>query len=140
MKLGHVATQTALRRMALALGLLSLAACHIVEPIQNFADQPVPESDRKFPLAQIAAQIRAAGEPLGWIFTDAGPGKMIGTIKERSATVEVVYSQTSYSITLVSSVHLYQKDGEIIARYNVWSRNLNAAIVRQLAAAGAYSS
>jgi hypothetical protein len=137
MKLGHMT-----RRLTLTLGLLLLAACHHRAPIENFADQPVPESARTLPLTEIGTQIKAACEPLGWTFTDLGPGKMTGTIKEkRSATVEVAYSQTSYSITLVSSTHLYQtNDGEIATRYNIWARNLNAAITRQLAAAGAHKS
>jgi hypothetical protein len=136
MKLGHVT-----RRVTLTLGLLLLAACHHMAPIENFADQPISESARKLPLTQIATEIKIAGLQRGWTFTDSGPGKMIGTINEkRSATVEVDFSQTSYSITLVSSERLRQNDGEIAARYNQWARNLNAAISRQLAIAGAKNS
>jgi len=63
---------------------------------------------------------------------------MIGTVNEkRSATVEIAFSQTSYSITLISSDQLHQNDGEISVRYNKWVRTLNAAITRQLAIAGA---
>jgi hypothetical protein len=134
MKLGHVAS-----RIMLALGLLLLAACHVRVPIQNFPDQPIPQAATKLPLPEIAHQIKLAGAGLGWTFTDAGPGTLTGTIKDKyAATVEVKYSQTSYSITLVSSEHLYQgPDGEIAGRYNIWSRNLNAAILKQLNIASA---
>jgi hypothetical protein len=136
MKLGHATS-----RVVLVLGLLLVTACHVMRPIQNFPNEPVPESASKLKLPEIAAQIKAAGMPLGWTFTDTGPGTMRATISEKqSATVEIDYSQTSYSITLVSSERLYQNGGEIAARYDIWARNLNAAIKRQLASAGARSS
>jgi hypothetical protein len=133
MRLGHFAT-----RIVVTIGLLLLAACHRMEPIQNFSDQPITGGASKLPLPEIANQIRVAGAPLGWVFTDTGPGKMTGMIQQKqTATVEITYSQTSYSITLLTSTQLRQTGGEIGPRYNIWARNLNAAILRQLAAAGA---
>jgi hypothetical protein len=136
MRLGHLAT-----RMVVTIGLLLLAACHHMEPIQNFSNQPITGGASKLPLSEIANQIKVAGATYGWIFTDTAPGKMTGVIQQKqTATVEITYSQTSYSITLLSSTQLRQTGDEIGPRYNIWARNLNAAIARQLAAAGAAHS
>jgi hypothetical protein len=129
MKRGHVVT-----RLTLALGLLAIAACHRMAPIENFPDQPIPQTATKLPLSEIAARIKAAGKPSGWIFTDTAPGKMTATYSnKRSATIEIDYSQTSYSITLVSSAQLRQNGDEISTRYNSWVSKLNSAIAHQLA-------
>jgi hypothetical protein len=129
MKLGHVTT-----RILLTLGLLLFAACHRMAPIENYPDQPIPQAATQLPLTEIAARIKAAGMPYDWIFTDVAPGKMTATYSnKRSATIEIDYSQTSYSIKLVSSELLYQNGDEISVRYNSWVRRLNTAIMRRLA-------
>jgi hypothetical protein len=129
MKLGHVTT-----RILVTVGLLLLAACHRMAPIENYPDQPIPQAATKLPLTEIAARIKAAGAPYDWIYTDIAPGKMTATYtNKRSATVEIDYSQTSYSIKLVSSELLYQNGDEISVRYNSWVRRLNTAIMRRLA-------
>jgi hypothetical protein len=116
--------------------LLGLAACHIRAPVANFHDEPIPTRAQSLPLDEIGRQIKAAGESLAWAWSQEAPGRLVGVQggDSRNAKVEVDYTQTSYSITLISSKNLYQgDDGQVAGRYNIWARNLKAAIDRQLA-------
>jgi hypothetical protein len=123
-------------RVVAVLALLALTACHIRAPVQNFHDEAIPEHARTLPLEEIGRQIKAAGSSLEWAWSEEQPGKLIGTQggAARNAKVEIDYSQTSYSITLLSSKNLHQgDDGQVAGRYNIWARNLKAAIDRQFA-------
>jgi hypothetical protein len=122
-------------RVALVGSLVLVAACHIRAPIENFEAQPIPASASSQSLDDIARQIKAAGASLDWTVEDSGPGRLIAKHrhpKGYTATVEISFSQTAYTITLLNSERFHEKDGLISAHYNVWARNLKAAIDRQL--------
>ena len=133
--LGGSMTLSQLARAILIGSLFLVAACHVRAPVENFAAQPIPASASSLPLDEIAQQIKAAGASLDWTMEDSGPGKLIAKHrhpKGYAATVEISFTQTAYGITLLSSEHLYEKNGEVSTHYNVWARNLKAAIDKQL--------
>ena len=123
-------------RAVLIGSLVLTTACHLREKIADFSAQPIPARSPGRSLDEIAREIKAAGTPLDWTIEDAGPGKLIATHghpKGFAATVEISFTQTAYSITLLKSERLYEKDGAISTHYNAWARDLKAAIDRQLA-------
>lgn len=91
--------------------------------------------DVAVPRASTADAVRStfvtAGFSRGWIFSDAGPGKLKGVLKDPqlfTVMVEVAYSATSYRISYVDSNGLDYTPGSparIHNRYNRWLRDLN---------------
>lgn len=86
---------------------------------------------------QMKNAIMMAGIQRQWIMTDAGPGVIKATQKARdhSATVNIKYTATGYSIIYDSSFNLMASGGSIHKNYNRWVRNLDKDIQVNLAAA-----
>lgn len=115
----------------------ALAGCVRTGPIYNVTDAPVATASGK---ATTAAHVRTAiitaGTALGWQITDAGPGKLVGTLNIRThqAVVDIPYSAKAYSIVYRSSQNLDEANGSIHSNYNGWIQNLDRGIRAQLAA------
>ncbi|BBQ84478.1 hypothetical protein WP3W18E02_30070 [Klebsiella sp. WP3-W18-ESBL-02] len=86
---------------------------------------------------QVKNAILKAGIQRDWIMTEAAPGVIKATQKARdhSATANIKYSATGYSIVYDSSFNLKASDGKIHKNYNRWVRNLDKDIQVNLASA-----
>lgn len=114
----------------------SQAGCFRCDPVFNVVDVPVPTSSAKsLTTEQVRAAIIRAGASLGWQVSDAGPGRLVGTIalRKHTAEIEIPYSDAAYSITYRNSTNLDAADGQIHKNYNGWIQNLNRDILKQLA-------
>lgn len=113
---------------------LALAAC-TTAPIHNIKDTPVrTASGKALSASQVRAAIITAGTSLGWRITDAGPGKLAGTLTLRThtAVVDIPYSATRYSVVYKSSEGLMASEGSIHRNYNGWVTNLDRAIQTEI--------
>ena len=120
--------------VAVAAAALLVAACPTV-PIQNLTDEPVASpSGKHFSATQVRSAIMTAGTSLGWRITDAGPGRLEGTLhlREHTAVVDIPYSATKYSILYKSSEKLDASGGNIHKNYNGWVQNLDRQIRAEL--------
>lgn len=115
--------------------VVAIAACTTV-PIMNVDKTAVASASGK-PLTedQVKGAIIRAGSGLGWQMTEAGPGKITGTLvlRTHTAVVDIPYSSTQYSIIYKSSTNLDERNGNIHKNYNGWIQNLNKGINTQLA-------
>ena len=114
----------------------SQAGCFRCDPVFNLVDVPVPTSTSKVLTAeQVRAAIIRAGSSLGWQVSDAGPGRLVGTIalRKHTAEIEIPYNESSFSITYKNSTNLDAAEGQIHKNYNGWIQNLNRGILTQLA-------
>jgi hypothetical protein len=116
--------------------LFSVAAC-ATRTIYNVTDHPVPAAARTLPLHQIDQAITDAAVSYHWRVEDTGPGQIKATYERDShqAVIAINYSQSAYSIVLVSSADLRQEDGRIDRHYNHWIRKLEKSIDERLKAA-----
>jgi hypothetical protein len=108
-----------------------------VEPIYNVVNHPVPVAAQKLPLQEIGHAIVTAAAEYHWSVALTQPGQIRATYDrgEHQAVIAISYSRSAYSINLVSSEDLKQRDGEIHRKYNLWIRNLERAIEERLDAA-----
>lgn len=109
-----------------------LFGCARVAPVQNFYNQPVPNqlSRQQVGLAiQQAAKIRHH-----WRMTTLKPGLIKGTVfvRNHQATVNIPYSNKTYSIIYQNSRNLLAGHGEIHRNYNKWVTLLNRDIQHEL--------
>src|SRR5215831_10767939 len=92
----------------------TLALCFLVaragwaaeaRTVYDVVDHPIAASAQKLSLSEIEKNIIRAGAKRNWVFEEIGPGqlKATQTSGKRHATVDVTYSQKSYSITLAES-------------------------------------
>lgn len=122
------------------IGFAALLACTLLfagvaqasrlEPVYNVIDHPIPPAAQKLSLDEIGRNIILAGTPRHWRFEPIKPGQMRATYDngKHAATINIAYSQRSYSITLVSTVNLLQEGNEVHRTYNMWVHNLEKDI------------
>lgn len=123
----------------LSMALFAGPACAgRVAPVYNVVDHPIPVSAQKLPLTEIEKNIMAAGAQHQWQCEELGPGSLHASFTHGShqVVVAIAFSQTAYSITLVSSVNMKQEGDEIHRKYNQWVRTLEEAIASRLTLAG----
>ncbi len=112
----------------LALGF-ALSGCQKTVQVYNVKNNPIIEraADKS-----VATVIMEAGSSLGWEMVQSEEGSIKGRIALRthSAVIEITYSDTEYSITLIDAQNLeYDKESNTIHRnYNGWIKNLENAI------------
>jgi hypothetical protein len=119
------------------LSAASLAAISsaYADPVLNIVDRPVT-SLKKMALDDVRRGIVLGGTRYQWIFSDDGPGKLKATQNagKLSAVINISYTETAYSITLVESAGLGQKGDQIRARYNRWigllTRNIDSELTK----------
>ena len=107
--------------------------------VYNIMDAPVtPTSAHEPTLEQVTQAILAARKipKPAWRMKVIEPGFIRGTlnIRTHSATVDIKYTTTSYSITYISSSNLKysEKKNTIHKNYNSWIQNLDNAINMEL--------
>lgn len=123
----------------LALTLFTTAACAgRIEPIYNVKDHPIPAAAQKLSVQDIGRNIMIAGAGRRWQFEQTAPDKLQAKYDngKHAAVIDIAYSKTAYSITLVSTVNLHQKGDEVHRQYNFWIRNLEKDIDSRLSIAG----
>lgn len=115
--------------------LLTACAATRTAPIRNVTEAPVVAvSGQTLTAADVERAIRRAGAQLGWTMRNVRPGLMEATLvlRAHSATVEIPYSQKSYSIQYKTSTNLQADDNLIHQNYNGWVENLDRGIRVQL--------
>lgn len=125
---------TSKRSWALAFAALLFFGCRMA-PILNVQDSPIlPSARQEMTLLTVEQAIIRAGSDLGWKMTVEKPGLITASLNLRHhlAMVEIPYSTTSYSIRYKFSANLPQRGEKIHRNYNLWIRNLDAAIKHQL--------
>ena len=116
--------------------LVALAACTSA-PIRNVSDAPVVTGSGKALNAdQVRVAIIGAGTGLGWTMAATTPGLVTGRIALRghTASIDVRYTPTTYSIAYKDSTNLDFGNGQIHKNYNGWIENLNRDIRANLMA------
>lgn len=115
--------------------LLGACAANRTAPIRNVSESPVVAvSGQTLSAADVERAIRRAGAQLGWTMRTVRPGLIEATLvlRTHTATVDIPYSQKSYSIQYKTSTNL-QADGNVIHQnYNNWIDNLDRGIRVQL--------
>jgi hypothetical protein len=114
--------------------LTTAAACSTMQPILNVEGHPLPPGAATLSLEEIGQSI-AYGAARGYWHTESvAPGRMTASFDDgrHQATVDIIYDQTAYSITLASSTNLHQEGDEIDKRYDKWIRGLEKDIDRSL--------
>ena len=106
---------------------LLLGACRTA-PVFNVDAQPIAVSGASYTAEDVRKAIIRAGSRRGWVLSDAGDGKLVGTlnVRDHQATVDVSYSEDAYDITYRDSQNLrYDAEkGKIHSNYNGWVQNL----------------
>ncbi|WP_146214665.1 hypothetical protein [Azospirillum thermophilum] len=91
-----------------------------MQPIYSVQGHAVPAAVQKLPLSSIERTIYEAATARGWNVDRVRPGLMQATQKWRdhSATVNIVYSNESFSIDHVGSSNLKEQGDQIHRAYN----------------------
>lgn len=121
------------------LGLL-LGACQ-TEPVYEAKGHPIVQlAQSKMSDEQM---VRIIGESIAtvpnWQIEETTPGRIRAKWRRhqtRHAICDILYNKESFSILLVSSVELYQKDGVIHPSFNGAVRNLENEIDRRVVRLG----
>jgi hypothetical protein len=114
---------------ALLSAALLVAGCIKTETVYDVRD-PLPAAALRQPGDEVGRKIAEATVRARWRIDLAAPGRLQATydVGKHAATVDVAWTEQSFSITLVSSNNLLQQDGQIQRTYNVWVRSLEQSI------------
>lgn len=119
---------------AALIAVLVVGGCNRVQPIYKVEDHPVPTLAQKANLATLETAIYEAASSNGWLVEKVNPGLMRATQKwrEHTATVDIVYTQKTYSIRYAGSSNLKADQDWIHRRYNSLVATLEQEIERRL--------
>ena len=119
--------------------MLAIAGCNRIQPVYKVEDHLVPSVAQSANLATLETAIYEAASQTGWMVEKVNPGLMRATQKwrEHAATVNIVYSQKSYSINYAGSANLKADQDFIHRRYNSLVMKLEQEIERRLYKVGA---
>ncbi|GAA05749.1 hypothetical protein [Photobacterium leiognathi] len=120
--------------------LTTLASLLIVgctsKPVMNLNNVYVPTavSGQQHTAEDVQKAILTAAEQRGWSARVIKPGLILANISVRthSATIEIPYSSTSYSIDYKDSQNLDYDGTDIHRNYNNWVVRLSRSIQQQL--------
>jgi hypothetical protein len=118
----------------IGIALVMVAGCRTA-PIYNVTDAPVVvAAGKQATMSDVKNAIFRAGNRLGWQMTDTAPGVIKARIELRAhtATAEVKYTTTAFSIQYLDSSNLDAKGGTIHKNYNGWIENLQREIRDEL--------
>ena len=112
---------------------LAVVGCKRPNTIQNVSDQPITRYDSaELSMQQIERAIVLGGMEKGWTMQSVAPGHIVGSIDVRgkhSASVDIHYDKSTYSVTYKDSSNLdYQPPNLIHRNYNNWVTNLVRSI------------
>ena len=118
------------RALAVVLGIALILACRTA-PVLNFENEAVPPG---LSAAQVHEAIVSAVPRRGWYVTLDEPGHVVARLDRRghSATVDIQYTSTHYSITYRESTNLKFDGTTIHKNYNGWVLNLNKDVQSEL--------
>ncbi len=130
------------RSFACAILILAATVANARTEIVNIEEAPIPEG---LSLAQVEDALASGMVKRGWIPKVIAPGHLEARLLVRShtATVDIEFDESTYSITYKDSDNLKYKAGQIHRNYNRWVANLNLDLQRSLvrvAASGAQAS
>ncbi|PSV00822.1 hypothetical protein C0W80_11590 [Photobacterium leiognathi subsp. mandapamensis] len=120
--------------------LTTLASLLIVgctsKPVMNLNNVYVPTAvtGQQYTVEDVQKAILTAAEQRGWSARVIKPGLILANISVRthSATIEIPYSSTSYSIDYKDSQNLDYDGTDIHRNYNNWVVRLSRSIQQQL--------
>ena len=122
----------------LAFSILNVLGCRSA-PIQDVENVQVSIKKRDYTLDDVEKAIMRAGTMTPWHMEKDKPGVILATFigpnAEYAASVTIWYSTATYSIRFRNcSNNLRYGPGEIHENYNVWVKNLDKAIRREMIA------
>lgn len=122
-------------RCALILGvLLGCAGCNTA-PVLNFDNEPIAYSNISFTRSDVKQAIISACKQRGWVPQVAADDHVVATIVVRGqyrATVDISYTDNSFSIHHKDSQNLKYDGDDIHKSYNRWVALLRNSIQREL--------
>jgi hypothetical protein len=125
----------AISAILVVLAVVLIGACRSTDPVYSVEQAPLSPPP-KATMADIQRAIIRAGASRGWVMTPKEPGLIQATYSRQghSATVDIRYSLSAYSISYVDSQNLHYDGTTIHPRYNAWIRYLQTDIQNQVAA------
>jgi hypothetical protein len=124
---------TSLLKLSAVLLLGVIVGCARV-PIKNLEDIPISvPSGRIVALEEVRSSIVKAGIELGWEMKAEGSNTLLATLKVREhiTVVDILFTQTTYSIRYRSSTNLGEQYGKIHRNYITWVSQLSKKINAQ---------
>ena len=120
--------------VAMIILTMALIGCRTA-PVYNVTEAPVNASG-KVSSNDVKKAIISADAGLGWQMKEVKPGHIVGTLflRKHMASVDIPYSDKSYSINYKDSSELNYDNGNIHSNYNGWVQNLDRAIQARLVA------
>ena len=101
----------------------------------NNVNVPSTLTEHQYTTKDVKSAILTAAKHRGWRAKIIKPGLILATISRRThcATVEILYTQSNYSIDYKDSKNLdYNGTNKIHRNYNNWVMNLSRSIQREL--------
>ena len=137
MKTSAILIQTLKLPVLGCLLVLLLGACSTQRPIHNINGSPVPSgaSGGTPSMMDVKDTIIEAAEYKRWRISERDDDTLEANITVRGrhqATISIDYSESSYSISLVRSEGLDERDGRIHRNYNKWVILLDREIQKRL--------
>lgn len=123
-----------IRNVLCAALILVAAAAHARKDIVDINDAAIPPG---LDMDTVTAAIVAGVADRGWLPKVVAPGHVEAAllVRSHSATVDITFDGSTYSITYKDSHNLDYKNGRIHRNYNRWVANLNQMLQRKLALA-----
>jgi hypothetical protein len=111
-----------------ALLLIAVWSCRTA-PIASVVDRPFFE-DADPSIDDSLKAIHTGAASRNWTVKEVGPGEALATLRfwNHVAVVRITYDESVFSILLVSSERLLQKDGKIHKNFNLWVEDLATSI------------
>jgi len=124
-------------RRALLVALLVLSTAFVAcrkAPVRDIPENSIPTTyEKSLTMEEVESAIIMGGSEAGWNMRKQEPGLIIGTIQVRQheASVDVRYTETTWSITYRDSSNLKYNGGNIHVNYNKWVSRLADGIRKQ---------
>lgn len=126
------------RTLLAASVVVLLSACHPVEPVYSVDHADVQYNmEQKISAEKVGSIIKKAALADRWVVKTMSDSKLrcTNSWKNHEAVIDITYSSQSYSINLVSSENLKEKDGMIHHKYNQLVHKLQHDIDHKLSQA-----
>lgn len=114
--------------------LFGMAGCHTA-PVLNFDNEPIAYSNTSFNRANVQQAIVSACKQRGWVPQITADDHVVATIVVRGqyrATIDIRYTDNSFSIHYKDSQNLKYDGDDIHKNYNRWVALLRSSIQREL--------
>lgn len=126
-----------LKYISVAIMLVVLSGC-TSQPVRNIDQAQVSSlpAGKSSSMAAVEKAILSAAQKRGWVprVVRAGLIEANITVRIHTATIEIPYTDNSYSIIYKDSTELDYKEGNIHRNYNKWVSLLSETIQQEFAA------